>query len=64
VNLAARLEPLCGAMEILISQSTYDRIQTEFRISDYGEFDIRGFGKQTIYRLDGDFVTANDTFPF
>jgi len=64
VNLAARLEPLCGAMEILISQSTYDRIHTEFRISEFGEHEIRGFNKQTIYRLDGDYVAANDSMPF
>ena len=64
VNLASRLEPLCGPMEILVSESTHDLIHTQFRISEFGEHDIRGFGKQRIYRLDGDFAAANDSSPF
>jgi adenylate cyclase len=60
VNLAARIEALCEPMEILISESLYSQIQNEFRMSDAGEHDVRGFGKQQIYRLDGDFSPAND----
>ena len=37
VNLAARLEPLCGPMEILVSEDTYRLIKNDFRITDRGE---------------------------
>lgn len=61
VNLAARIEAVCEPMEILVGQGTYDEIQNEFRLSDFGEHEIRGFGLQQLYRLDGDFTAANDT---
>lgn len=60
VNLAARIESVCEPMEILVGQGTYDEIQNEFRLSDFGEHEIRGFGTQRLYRLDGDFTPAND----
>ena len=60
VNLAARLEPLCGPMEILLSEHTYELIKNQFRVSDKGIHDIRGFGETHVYRLDGDFEGAND----
>lgn len=63
VNLAARLEPLCAPMEILVSGETYERIRGEFRFSDLGEREIRGFGPKRIYRLDGDSAASNDN-PF
>jgi class 3 adenylate cyclase len=53
VNLAARLEPLCGPMEILVSKDTQRLIRSEFRTSDRGVHDVRGFGPTQIYRLDG-----------
>jgi adenylate cyclase len=43
VNLAARLEPLCGPMEILVSGSTAALIRDDFELTDRGEHDIRGF---------------------
>jgi len=63
VNLAARIEALCGQMEIFLCEDTRDLIQNEFRLSDQGEHDIRGFGKQHVYRLDGTFSPANDGLP-
>ena len=64
VNLAARIETVCEPMEILVSESTYAKIQNEFRLTDHGEHEIRGFGPQQLYRLDGDFSPANDTGHF
>ncbi len=60
VNLAARIESQCGQMEIFLCEQTRDLIQSEFRTTDQGEFDIRGFGKQHIYQLDGPYTPAND----
>jgi hypothetical protein len=48
-------------MEILISENTHSIVKNEFRISDRGEHEVRGFGKQNIYRLEGDFTAANDS---
>ena len=61
MNLAARIEAVCEPMEILVSEGTYAQIRNEFRLSDFGEHDIRGFGPQQLYRLDGDFAPANDS---
>lgn len=60
VNLAARIEAVCEPMDILVESTTYNAIQNEFRMSDYGERDIRGFGPQRLYRLDANFTPAND----
>ena len=35
-------------------------IENQFRVSDKGVRDIKGFGETRIYRLDGDFEGAND----
>jgi class 3 adenylate cyclase len=61
MNLAARIEAVCEPMEILVSEGTYDQIRNEFRLSDFDEHNIRGFGLQKLYRLDGDFAPANDS---
>ena len=61
MNLAVRIEAVCEPMEILVSEGAYDQIRNEFRLSDFGEHDIRGFGPQQLYRLDGDFAPANDS---
>jgi adenylate cyclase len=60
VNLAARLEPLCGPMQILVSDDTYQIIKNQFRFSEHGEHDIRGFGKTLVYVLEGDYAAANE----
>ncbi|SLN26421.1 adenylate/guanylate cyclase domain-containing protein [Oceanibacterium hippocampi] len=61
MNLAARLEPLCGPMEILLTGEMHDLIQQEFRMTDRGEHEIRGFGRKQIYRLENDLAPANDS---
>ncbi len=52
VNLASRLEPICQPMEILVSEHTHRLIENEFRLTDRGIHDIRGFGDTRIFRLD------------
>jgi len=64
VNLASRLEPLCGPMEILVSEETHDLVRTRFRFADNGEHDIRGFGPKRVYRLEGELGGAGDHPPF
>ena len=44
-------------------EKTRDLIQNEFRTSDQGEHDIRGFDAQHLYRLDGTYAPANDGPP-
>ncbi|MGF1625124.1 MAG: adenylate/guanylate cyclase domain-containing protein [Alphaproteobacteria bacterium] len=60
VNLAARLEPLCGPMEILVSADTHALISNEFELTDRGEHDIRGFGAKRIWRLERAFGEAGE----
>ena len=60
VNLAARMEPLCGPMEILLCEDMYERIKNDFRFTEMGEHEIRGFGPKQVYRLDGSEDPAND----
>ncbi|MGP1253999.1 MAG: adenylate/guanylate cyclase domain-containing protein [Kiloniellales bacterium] len=52
VNLASRLEELAEPMQILITDSTWQLIRTEFRARDLGETEIKGFGAQRIYALE------------
>lgn len=59
VNLAARLEPLCGPMQILMDARTQALIAGEFACTSLGSQPIRGFGEQVIYRLDGAFGPAS-----
>ena len=61
MNLAARLEPLCQPMEILVSGDTHALIGNDFAFSNMGTHDIRGFGPKAVYRLEGDFGAANDS---
>ncbi len=60
VNLASRIEALCEPMEILMGEGTFKLVQNDFRLSDHGIHDVRGFGEQQLYRLDGDLSAAND----
>ena len=60
VNLAARMEPLCGPMQILLCEDMYDLIRDDFRFVDLGKHEIRGFGVKEIYRLEGADTIAND----
>ncbi len=63
VNLAARLEPLCGPMEILMSADTARQIDREFRLTSRGHHEIRGFGEKEVFQLLGDLEAANDSLP-
>ena len=54
VNLAARMEALSEPMQISITQETYDLIHEEFLCTDLGEAEVKGFGTQRIYSLDGE----------
>jgi len=53
-NLSARLEALSQPMEISVSEQTWDLIEDEFELHDLGEHEVRGFGRQRVYRLDGE----------
>jgi class 3 adenylate cyclase len=52
VNLAARMETLSEPMRITISQATYDLIRDDFACSERGDFEVKGFGMNTLYFLD------------
>jgi adenylate cyclase len=54
VNLAARMEQIADPMEITISEQTHDLIRQEFLCSERGEVEVKGFGTQRIYTLDGE----------
>jgi adenylate cyclase len=54
VNLAARLEALSDPMEITISERTQALIHDEFQCSELGEVDVKGFGRQRLYTLEGE----------
>ena len=55
VNLAARLETLCGPMEILLSEATRRLIAAEFRTAERGLHDLRGFGPTPVFALEAGF---------
>ncbi len=52
-NLAARLEAHSEPMKITLAEGTNGLIRDHFVISDLGEAEIKGFGTQTLYSLDG-----------
>ena len=52
-NLAARLEAHSEPMKITLAEDTYGLIRDQFVISELGEAEIKGFGTQTLYSLDG-----------
>lgn len=54
VNLAARMEALSDPMTITVSDSTYRLIKDRFACTDLGEVEVKGFGTQRIYSLDGE----------
>ncbi|MEZ5865845.1 MAG: adenylate/guanylate cyclase domain-containing protein [Geminicoccaceae bacterium] len=53
VNLASRLEPLCGPMQILLDERTHQLLAGELPCTSLGTQTIRGFGEQHVYRLEG-----------
>jgi adenylate cyclase len=54
VNLAARMESLSDPMRITVSQHTYELLKDDFVLSERGEFDVKGFGPQPLYFLEGE----------
>ena len=54
VNLASRLEAIADPMQILLSRETFDLIGEQFMLTEQGEVDVKGFGSQRIYSLDGE----------
>lgn len=54
INKAARLEALAGPMEILVSEDMEQRLRAHFQVDHVEEVDLRGFGRQQVYRLVGD----------
>lgn len=54
VNLAARMESLPGSMQITVTKETLDLIGDELVCSEWGEFDVKGFGARTLYTLDSE----------
>jgi adenylate cyclase len=54
VNMAARMEQMSEPMEITISEATYELIRQEFLCSELGEVEVKGFGKQRLFTLDGE----------
>lgn len=52
VNMAARMETLSEPMRITISEHTYALIKDDFECSERGEFEVKGFGTQTLYFLE------------
>lgn len=54
VNLAARLEVQSEPMQITVSETTYKLIKDEFRLVERGIFDVKGFGQQRLFALEGE----------
>jgi adenylate cyclase len=54
VNLAARMESLSEPMRITVSQPTRDLLEDDFILSERGEVDVKGFGPQRLYYLEGE----------
>jgi adenylate cyclase len=52
VNMAARMETLSEPMRITISENTYQMIKDDFECVERGEFDVKGFGLNTLYFLE------------
>ncbi|MGA7269623.1 MAG: adenylate/guanylate cyclase domain-containing protein [Acidimicrobiia bacterium] len=55
VNLAARMEALSEPMMITLNKTTRDRLEEAFTFSDRGEFEVKGFGTQHLFFLEGEY---------
>lgn len=51
VNLAARMETLCEPMEITLCETTADLVSNDFRLDEAPEADVKGFGRQKVFKL-------------
>lgn len=54
VNLAARMEAMSEPMRITVSHATYELLKDDFILSERGEHDVKGFGPQPLYFLEGE----------
>jgi adenylate cyclase len=54
VNMAARLEALCEPMQILVSAELAARIGDDFVLRPLGPHEIKGFGVQDVFALEGE----------
>jgi class 3 adenylate cyclase len=52
VNYAARMETVAEPMTIAIGEDTYNLIKDDFECSELGEFELKGFGLNTVYSLE------------
>jgi adenylate cyclase len=56
VNLAARMESMAEPMTILVSANTVELIRNDFVLTELGDVEIKGFGTQPVWSLDGEAV--------
>lgn len=54
VNLAARMEAFSDPMHITLCEQTYNLIDDDFMCAPKGEFEVKGFGKVSLYDLEGE----------
>ena len=54
VNLASRMETAAEPMEIAITEDTHELIRDEFICSERGVEEVKGFGEQRIFSLEGE----------
>lgn len=54
VNLAARMEALSEPMRITVSEASHALLEDEFVLSERGEIEVKGFGTQRLYFLEGE----------
>ena len=58
INMASRMETLSESMKITISESTYQLIKNDFMCTERGEFEVKGFGMNTLYFLEREHPSA------
>jgi adenylate cyclase len=54
VNMAARMEAISEPMQITMTEDSFERIGEEFICKKRGEFEVKGFGEQTLYALEAE----------
>ncbi len=53
-DLAARMESLSDPMKITLCDETYELLKDDFIFTERETGDVKGFGKKTLYFLDGE----------
>jgi adenylate cyclase len=54
VNLAARMEAISEPMKITLNDDTRIALADQFMVTERGEFEIKGFGTQKLFFLEGE----------